>query len=455
MSATMLLFKKDFLSILIKESGCILYKTNYLTRLFLNMKLFNLLILIAFLVASSNAVAQRLPDPILLWPNGAPGATGVSDEDKPAVIPFIPESSKRNGAAVLVVPGGGFTIRAVDHEGVLVAQGLRHHGITAFLLRYRLSPLYSRNDWVRDGQRAMQFIRAHAADYQVLTNHVGAVGFSAGATLIGDMTLNSIAVSSNTTDELDRLSSKPDFLILAYGATRIADTTNSTRIASMPPTFMYGTVEDRGSQGGMLDMYTRLYRAGARVEAHFFQNGIHGTGFALGDPVLGQWTNLLHSWMRVGGFLTRKPQVPLAGIVKLDGAALVKGMVILTPIDDKEAPPVIVYINNTGTGELGRFTVSKNQGPMEGRYKVEVRQDATRWTSNSRHPFMIEMMDKQSKGTLTDANKKEWGEFLRNRDLSPSINRQLVYARKHPNDKADYIVETKEGKEVLIEVFSK
>ena len=96
-------------------------------------------------------------------------------------------------------------------------------------------------------------------------------------------------------------------------------------------------------------------------------------------------------------------------------------MVILTPVNDAEAPPVIVYINNTGTGELGRFLIPKIQGPVEGKYKVEVRQDATRWISNSREPFMIKMMDKQSKGTLTDADKKEWSEYLRNRDLSPSI----------------------------------
>jgi hypothetical protein len=218
---------------------------------------------------------------------------------------------------------------------------------------------------------------------------------------------------------------------------------------------MYGTVEDRGSQGGMLDMYTRMYRAGAKVEVHFFQNGIHGTGFALGDPVLGQWTNLLHNWMRGGGFLTNKPQVALQGVVKLDGSALAKGMIILTPVDDALAPPVIVYINNTGTGELGRFLVPKSQGPVEGKYKVEVRQDATRWTSNSRHPFMIAMMDKQSKGTLTDAERKEWGEFLRNRDLSPSITNQRIYARKHPADKGDYIVDIKDGREILVEVFSK
>jgi acetyl esterase/lipase len=401
------------------------------------------------------APAQKLAAPILLWPNGAPGATGTSDEDKPAIIPFVPEAAKRNGAAVLVVPGGGFTIRAVDHEGVLVAQWLKEHGITAFLLRYRLRPLYNRNDWVKDGQRSMQYIRSHAADYGLSTDRIGAVGFSAGATLIADMTLHAIPAQANATDPFDRFSSKPDFLILGYGSMRIPTNADSTAVAGFPPTFMYGTAEDRSSNGGMQELYSRLYREGAPVEAHFFRNGIHGTGFALGDPVLGQWTTLLHNWLLAGGFLTNNPQVALSGVVKLDGSPLVKGIVILTPIDNPEAPPVTMYINNTGTGELGRFLVPKNQGPVEGRYKVEVRQDATRWVSNSREPFMIEMMDKQSKGTLTDADKKAWGEYLRKRNLSPSIDKQRIYSRKHPNDKKDYIIDVKEGKEELIEVFSK
>jgi hypothetical protein len=215
---------------------------------------------------------------------------------------------------------------------------------------------------------------------------------------------------------------------------------------------MYGTVEDRGSQTGMLDMYTRLYRANAPVEAHFFRNGIHGTGFAVGDPILGQYTTLLHNWLTAGGFLTAKPQIELAGVVKLNGSPLLSGMVILTPVDDKNAPPVIVYIRNTGTGELGRFLVPKSQGPVERKYKVEVRQDATRWISNSREPFMINMMAKR---TLTDADNKAWGEYLRKRDLSPSIDNQRVYSRQHPKDKSNYIVDIKKDKEALIEVFSK
>jgi len=419
------------------------------------MKPRQLLFLVILIALSFTATAQKLADPVLLWPAGAPGATGVSDEDKPAIIPFIPEASKRNGAAVLVVPGGGFTVRAVDHEGLLVARWLNAHGIIAFLLRYRLSPLYARKDWVADGQRAMQYIRAHAATYHISADRVGAVGFSAGATLVADMTINTSAIDANATDPLDRISSKPDFLIMAYGSVRIPANADQAVLTAMPPTFMYGTVEDRSSQGGMLEMYTRLYRAGAPVEAHFFQNGIHGTGFALGDPVLGQWTDLLHNWLSVNGFLTERPQIPIAGVVKLDGAPLLKGMVILTPLDDKEAPPVTVYVNNTGTGKLGRFSVAKKQGPVEGRYKVEVRQDATRWTSNSRDPFMITMMDKQSKGTLTDADRKEWGEYVRKRDLSPSIDKQRIYSRRHPADKGDYIVNIKDGSEMVIEVFSK
>jgi acetyl esterase/lipase len=412
-------------------------------------------LLICLFLISLTGVAQKLADPILLWPNGAPGATGSSNEDKPAITPFIPETAKRNGAAILVIPGGGFTIRAVDHEGVLVAQWLKDHGITAFLLRYRLRPLYTRTEWIKDGQRAMQFIRAHANEYHISPDRVGAVGFSAGANLIPDMTLNAVTVQPNATDPLDRFSTKPDFMILAYGAMRLTDMADSLVRSSFPPTFMYGTVEDRGSQNGMLDMYSRLYRAGVPVESHFFQNGIHGTGFAVGDPVLGQWTNLLHTWLTSGGFLTNKPQVALAGVVKLNGSPLVKGMIILTPVDNPNAPRVTIYINNTGTGELGRFLVPKSQGPIEGKYKVEVRQDATRWTSNSRDPFMIQMMDKQSKGTLTDADTKEWSEYLRKRDLSPSIFNQRIYKRQRHDDKKDYVLDIKKDKEILIEVFSK
>jgi acetyl esterase/lipase len=410
------------------------------------MKPSALFFLFVFMTVSSAVVAQKLADPILLWPEGAPGATGISDEDKPAIIPFFPEQAKRNGAAMLVVPGGGFTIRAVDHEGVLVAQWLRDQGITAFVLRYRLRPLYARNDWVKDGQRAMQLIRQKANTFGISPDRVGAVGFSAGANLIADMTLNPVP---------GQPSHRPDLMALAYGSMQIPAGTDSATLAHLPPTFMYGTAEDAGTTKGMVVFYTRLLSSGAPVEAHFFQNGAHGSGFALGDPILGEWPKLMHNWMAAHGFLTDKPQLPLTGVVKLDGAPLIKGMVILKPVEHPEAPPVVVYINNTGTGEMGRFSVPKEQGPVAGKYRVEVRQDAIRWTSNSRDPFMIGMMSKQRNNTLTEQDLIMWGEHLRKRDLSPSIDNQRVFVRQRPMDKKDYIIEVKEGNDVLIEIFSK
>jgi len=123
------------------------------------------------------------PAPVLLWPEGAPGATGDSEEDKPALSLYLPDKDKNTGCAVIVCPGGAFTHRAADYEGVLIAEWLRAHGIAALVLRYRLMPIYKRNDAVADGHRAVQFLRAHADEYKISPNRVGMIGFSAGSEL--------------------------------------------------------------------------------------------------------------------------------------------------------------------------------------------------------------------------------------------------------------------------------
>jgi hypothetical protein len=228
-------------------------------------------------------------------------------------------------------------------------------------------------------------------------------------------------------------------------------------VADLPPAFMFCTAEDMGHLRGMSALYMDMLQARIPVEAHFFLNGEHGVGFALGDPVLGEYPKLLMNWMIGNGFLTDKPRVPLTGVVKLDGAPLNRGMVILTPVDQPSAPPVVAYITNAHTRELGSFIVSQKQGPVSGRYRVEVRQDATRWQSNSRDPVMIEMMGKQRNNSLTEADRKKWGEYIRQRDLSPSIENQRVFRRQRPQDKSDYIVEIKDGSgnRLELKVFSR
>jgi hypothetical protein len=415
------------------------------------MKSRSSLFLTLVLLLTSSAFAQKLPDPILLWPNGAPGATGTSDEDKPAIIPMLPAAANNTGGAILVIPGGGFTTRATDFEGVLVSRYLNERGIAAFILRYRIRPLYARKEWLMDAQRAMQHIRANAKQFRIAPNRIGVVGFSAGADLAYDASLNPLPANPEAADMLERVSSRPDFQILVYGASPQRGTTaDGGKVADLPPAFMFCTAEDMGHLRGMSALYMDMLQARIPVEAHFFLN-------ALGDPVLGEYPKLLMNWMIGNGFLTDKPRVPLTGVVKLDGAPLNRGMVILTPVDQPSAPPVVAYITNAHTRELGSFIVSQKQGPVSGRYRVEVRQDATRWQSNSRDPVMIEMMGKQRNNSLTEADRKKWGEYIRQRDLSPSIENQRVFRRQRPQDKSDYIVEIKDGSgnRLELKVFSR
>lgn len=412
-----------------------------------------LLLLVNITATAADRPSYRV---IELWPNGAPGATGTSDEDKPAIIPVLPAENNNTGAAILICPGGGFMTRATDHEGVLVAQWLKQRGIASFILRYRIRPLYERKDWLADAQRAMQHIRANAKQFRIAPNRLGIIGFSAGADLAYDLALNPLAANAEAADPLERVSSRPDFQILVYGASPQRGGTEAAKLAALPPAFMFCTLEDMGHLRGMSALYAELVQAKIPVEAHFFQNGEHGVGFALGDPVLGSYPELLQRWLRQSGWLTDKPRLALNGVVKLDGAGLVRGIVTLTPVENLHAPTVTAYITNAHTRELGSFIVEQKQGLIPGKYRVEVRQDATRWQSNSRDPFMIKMQAKQRDRTLTDEDRKEWGEHIRKRDLSPSIENQRLFRRQRSQDKSDYIVEIKNGMGVLtLEVFSR
>jgi acetyl esterase/lipase len=423
--------------------------------------LFTLLLAMAITslaIAQSTTSARKsipLGKPVLLWPQGAPGASGDTDEDKPAIFPVIPEKS--NGTAMLVIPGGGFMTRATDHEGVLVSQYLAERGITCFILRYRIRPLYNRSEWLADAQRALQYIRANAQTLKIAPNRIGAIGFSAGADLVYDASLNPLSAKPDASNPLERASSRPDFQVLVYGGSPQRPATEPGKLAALPPAFMFCTAEDVGHVRGMSALYSEFLQAGVPVEAHFFLNGEHGVGFALGDPVLGEYPAILMNWMIASGFLTGKERLPVAGVVNLDGSPLVRGILILTPVDDPQAPPLVVYITNASTRPMAQFSVSEKQGLVPGRYRVEVRQDATRWLSNSRDPVMIRMTEKQRSGTLTDEDRRQWGEHVRKRDLSPSIENQRVFSRQHPGDKQDYVVQVRSGvvNSLNIEVFSK
>ena len=163
------------------------------------------------------AAAPPAPRPLELWPEGAPGAGGASVEDRPAVTAYLPSPEGSTGAGVLVFPGGGFTRRCEDHEGVLVAEWLRAHGVAAFIVRYRVVPIGTVKDALDDGHRAIQYVRAHAQEWSVSPQRLGAIGFSAGAVLAANVSLRPRPGQAASTDPLQRVTSRPDFLVLAYG----------------------------------------------------------------------------------------------------------------------------------------------------------------------------------------------------------------------------------------------
>jgi acetyl esterase/lipase len=407
---------------------------------------------IAMVATSNHATpdtSQANPPPILLWEKDVPRATGISNEDKPGVYPYLPDAAKNTGAAILVCPGGGNQTRCADFEGVLIAQWFKERGIAAFILRYRIQPLYSAADARLDTQRGVQFLRAHGEKFKIAPDRIGVIGFSAGASNICGATFNALPGKPDSADPVDRVSSSPNFMIPIYGSAQLPEQTT----APLPPTFMFCTAEDTGALGGMLTMYTNLRKRGVPAEVHIFEKGPHGVGFAQGDPVLGEYPNLLLNWMRLKGFLTGEKRVALEGIVKLDGEPLPRGTIIFHPLEKVGAAPVVGYVFNTGKVR-GEYKVAANVGAVPGKYRVEVRQDAVQWLSNANNP-MIAKFKLLKNGT--DAQKKEVADYARSRNLEPTIENQRVYRKINPNDAREIFAEVKGGGDnrIDIEVFSK
>ncbi|HTB64146.1 MAG TPA: alpha/beta hydrolase [Opitutales bacterium] len=252
-----------------------------------------------------------IPAPVLLWPAGAPeavpDANGVfTDEDKPALYCFPAPADHNTGTAFLIIPGGAFTNRVADGEGVQVARFLNAHGISGFVLRYRILPNYRNNISVLDANRAMRYLRAHAAEFKIRPDRLGSIGFSAGAELEGDAFFNGVVPGdANAADPLDHFSTRPNFIALIYGARTPRDASTA------PPTFMFNTVEDSSHLNVEVAAWNALRAANIPTEVHFYNYGEHGTSMSPGDPLLGEWPELMISWLKASGLLEdQKPAVP-------------------------------------------------------------------------------------------------------------------------------------------------
>jgi acetyl esterase/lipase len=264
----------------------------------------------------------------LLWPGGAPGAQGSEDRDQPSITLRLADAAKANGAAVIVCPGGGYGNLAMDHEGRQIADYLNGLGVSAFILKYRLGPRYHHPAPLQDAQRAIRIVRSRAQEFKVDPTRIGIWGFSAGGHLASTAGTHFDDGNASAQDPIDRASSRPDFMVLAYPVISLTteyvhagsrrnllgepfdnalaeQLSNEKQVTSRtPPTFLFHTDEDTGvpPENSVL-FYLALRKAKVPAELHIYRKGRHGVGLAPTDPVLSSWGARLADWLRVQGIV--------------------------------------------------------------------------------------------------------------------------------------------------------
>jgi acetyl esterase/lipase len=267
----------------------------------------------------------------LLWPAGAPGAKGETDNDKPTLAISLPPAAIATGAAVVVCPGGGYGGLAMGYEGIDIGTWLNEHGVAAFVLKYRHKGSgYAHPAPLSDAQRAIRTVRARAAEFHVDPHRIGILGFSAGGHLASSAGTHFDPGKGGADDPIDRASCRPDFMILCYPV--ISLTTPYTHQGSKknllgenpdpklveslsnelqvtpetPPTFLWHTDADSGvpPENSVL-FYLALRKAKVPAELHVFEKGKHGLGLAAGVPAVSSWPDRAIDWMRGRGLLDK------------------------------------------------------------------------------------------------------------------------------------------------------
>jgi acetyl esterase/lipase len=288
-----------------------------------------------FIMAS--ILTASASDSMLLWPAGAPGEKGgigpehdttkpddkmvggkkvvrLGDVSIPTLTIYRPSKRKDNGAAVVVCPGGGYNILAMDLEGTEVCQWLNSIGVTAALLKYRVPARNKLEPYaapLQDAQRALGLVRSHAVEWRIDPTRIGIMGFSAGGHLSAAASTRFKQRTYQPVDESDQASCRPDFAMLIYPAYLVQKTgpdlsPELTVTSNTPPTFIVQTEDDHIKVENSLYYYLALKNADVPAEMHLFAKGGHGYGLRDSDDAVTSWPKLAGEWMRKLGVLDRK-----------------------------------------------------------------------------------------------------------------------------------------------------
>ena len=278
---------------------------------------------IAILMLAVAAVAGQPPS-VPLWANGAPGSeakagipeklelTGnneyrVSSIHNPSLTVYLPAKEKATGAAVIVAPGGGHRFLSITHEGYQVGEWLASIGVAGFVLKHRLAneegSTYKVDEHaLADGLRAVRMVRSRANEWNVNPAKVGFMGFSAGGEVAALVGVRNDGGAAEAADPIDRMSSRPDFLVLIYPGVR-ADRLNITK--DTPPAFLMCAYNDRGPVQNNLGIFQAFVKAGVPADLHIWSEGGHGFGIRNRPIPISGWPKMVQDWMSNRGFLPK------------------------------------------------------------------------------------------------------------------------------------------------------
>jgi acetyl esterase/lipase len=292
------------------------------------------LLLISFIVNAQQTL-PLYPDKI---PNSRPtpdeektvfdGITRVSNITRPTLTVFLPDKSKANGTAVIIFPGGGYSINAIEHEGTDVAKKFNEIGVTAFVVKYRIpndATMENREIGpLQDAQQAIKTVRQRAAEWGVKSDRIGIMGFSAGGHLASTAGTH---FKTSVLPGAGNANFRPDFMILVYPVISFQESighlgsrdqligkqpspekiklySNELQVTSeTPPTFLVHASDDNVVKAdNSILFYQALLQNKVRTELHIYQGGGHG--FGLNNKTTNdQWFDRLKSWMEANGWM--------------------------------------------------------------------------------------------------------------------------------------------------------
>ncbi|WP_255484207.1 alpha/beta hydrolase [Granulicella sp. 5B5] len=235
---------------------------------------------------------------------------------------------KNTGVAMVVFPGGGYSILAIDLEGTEVCDWLTSRGITCVLLKYRVpdsGPAYHDDchcnihpkapTALEDAQRTVGLVRFHAADWHIDPHKIGVLGFSAGGHLVTNISTHFAHRAYQPIDAADRVSCRPDFAVAIYPGHMTENTTKEFQLnpdipvtANTPPTFLLQAEDDHVDGVKQSLIYDiALMKANVPVEMHLYAHGGHAFGLRRTKQPITAWPQLVETWLQTIGMTPQQP----------------------------------------------------------------------------------------------------------------------------------------------------